>query len=69
MQLIGTLVSLSFDNIVFVIVDFRLKGNIIFLEQGYYLLSFLILLPDIRDRARFYYCLLTNVSSKKVRTL
>lgn len=21
---------------------------------------------DIRDRARFYYCLLTNVSSKKV---
>lgn len=24
-------------------------------------------LPDIRDRARFYYCLLTNVSSNKVR--
>ena len=24
-------------------------------------------LPDIRDRARFYYCLLTNVSSIKVR--
>ena len=26
----------------------------------------LIFLPDIRDRARFYYCLLTNVSNKKV---
>ena len=26
----------------------------------------LILFQDIRDRARFYYCLLTNVSSKKV---